>query len=447
MYATNVGTACFLFKYSLVKRHTVRYFRELLRNQYLSRDELEYRSWNRTKAWLQYAYEKVPYYKKRFDSIGLHPNDIAHPDDYCHVPVLTRKDLREHFDELVSIDARPRELRLSTTGGTTGEPVKVYHEKRVVRAAIGWRMLSWWGLSPEVDFASVYRQNTISRGIHLINSFLLWPTKHIKLNAAALDPESMMKFINQFNSVRPQLLHGYVGALHHLAVFIQENSLPVFSPKAIWVTSSPLTPVHARQIEDAFATSVYDQYGCCELYWLAAQCPAKAALHMFHDVRRIEFLDAQNKPCPEGEIGNISITNLESRLFPLIRYLNGDMGCTLPGICSCGVTLPLMDKVRGRVCDTLKLPNGKCINGVYLTTIFDDFPDAVRQFQVYQQADYSITVLVVPDPKYCGIDKVLAQVKENICKQVGEEIPIQFDKSDHISLKGGKFRFVRSDVH
>ena len=439
-------TAWFLFKYSLVKRNAIPYFREVLRNQYLSRDELEYLNWNRTKALLQYAYEKVPYYKKRFDAMGLHPNDIVDPNDYCQVPVLTRKDLQEHFEDLVSVDARRGSLRLVTTGGSTGEPVKVYHEKRVVRAAMGWRMLAWWGLSPGTNFASVYRDIRTTWRARLANSLMWWPTQNIQLNPAALEPEGMKKFIKQFNRARPKLLHGYVGAVDHLASFIDANSLSVLPPNAIWVTSSPLTTVQERRIERAFSAPVYDQYGCCEVYWLAAQCPVKKGLHMFHDVRRIEFLDERDIPCQPGKLGKVAITDLENYLFPIIRYLNGDMGRTLAGTCSCGVTLPLMDKVRGRVSDILKLPSGKCISGDYLTTIFDDTPDAVRQFQVYQQADYSIQILVVPNSNYPRLEDVLALIRNNMKREVDNQVPVEIQKTHEIPQRGGKLRFIRSDV-
>lgn len=436
----------FFFKYSMVKRNAAPYFRELQHNQYLPRDELERLNWDRTRSLLLYAYEKVPYYKRRFDAIKLHPNDIVHPDDYCHVPLLTREDLRENFHDLVSIEAKPRDLRLVATGGSTGEPVKVYHQRRIVREAAKWRMLAWWDLSPTDDFARVYRQSQTAWRGRLMDSIGWWPTKKILLNATALDAEAMMKFIRRFNKLRPKLLFGYVGSVDHLASFIEANSLSVPAPKAIWVTSSPLTTVQERRIEKVFGAPVYDQYGCCEVYYLAAQCRAKKALHMFQDIRRIEFLDERNKPCSEGKTGRITITDLENYFFPLIRYLNGDMGRALPGTCVCGVNLPLMDKVHGRETDILRLPSGKCISGDYATTIFDDAPDAVKQFQVHQQADYSIKILVVPNSDYPGLEKCLARVTEKIRKVADMEVSVEVEKTSEIPQKGGKLRFVKSDV-
>jgi len=246
--------------------------------------------------------------------------------------------------------------------------------------------------------------------------------------------------------VRPRLLHGYVGAVDHLASYLLDHSISLPAPQAIWLTSAPITAVQEQRIQRAFGAPVYDHYGSCEVYWLAAQCPVKHGLHMFHDVRRIEFLDDSNKPCPENVLGRVAVTDVINHFFPLIRYLNGDLGQRLPGLCSCGVTLPLMDKVRGRVTDLIRLPDGKTVSGDYLTTLFDDQPDSVRQFQVHQKADYSIEILVVPDPACADLPTTLAKVQKVLEAKLDGQVRVDVVQTREIVQKGGKLRFVRSDA-
>jgi len=88
--------------------------------------------------------------------------------------------------------------------------------------------------------------------------------------------------------------------------------------------------------------------------------------------------------------------------------------------CSCGVKLPLMDKVRGRTSDLIRLPNGKSLSGEYMTTIFDDFPEAIRQFRVHQLADYSLNIWVVPNSDCQNLEAILNKVKEKLSKDVVE---------------------------
>lgn len=442
----DLKSVLFMAKYSLIKPNAYPYFRQTLHDQFLSRDEIESLNWKRTRELLDYAFSKVPYYKNRFNQIGLHPEDIRNPEDFKNVPLLTREDLREHVDEMVSVEAKPSDLRVSTTGGSTGKPVKVFHEKRVVRLAMGWRMMSWWGLNPCVDMESIYRDVSTSWKSRFINMAMWWPSKRLLLNAVNLDDENMGEFIREFNRLKPELLHGYVGATAHLAEYILANNLSVAPPKAVWVTSAPLTTVQEHQIAKAFNAPVYDQYGSTEMYWLAAECPAKQGLHMFADTRRFEFLGDDDNPVKDGELGRIAVTDLENRAFPIIRYLNGDLGRTLKGECSCGVKLPLMDKVRGRTSDIIRLPGGKSISGDYMTTIFDNFPEAVRQFQIHQLADYSIEIKIVPNIGFGNLDAILKKVEETLSKDVERTVPVKIIRVENIPQSGGKLYFVKSDV-
>lgn len=86
-----------LWRHLLTRPRINSYFHGLLRNQILPPHELAELSWRRTRSLLTYAYDRVPYYRRRFDDLGLKPQDIVHPEDYTKVPVLTRQDLQEHF--------------------------------------------------------------------------------------------------------------------------------------------------------------------------------------------------------------------------------------------------------------------------------------------------------------------------------------------------------------
>ena len=438
-------TQFFFFKYSLIKPAARSYFKEVIKNQFLAVEELEHLNWERTKALLGYAYDNVPYYSETFKRIGLNPKDITKPEYYEQVPVLTRQLLRDNFSKLISKEARPSDLRISTTGGSTGKPAKVYHQKNVVRAAMGWRMHKWWGLSPDVNVASVYRDVNKGWKSRLINKLYWWPTKKILLDASSIDEKDIKKFIDKYRTVKPELIHAYVGALDYLATYVLEKKITLPIPKAIWTTSSPLTETQERRIEKAFGAPVYDQYGCCEVYWLAAQCPQKEGLHIFHDVRKIEFLNADDIPVPKGKLGRIAVTDLENKYFPIIRYINGDEGMALPKQCSCGINLPLMDKVKGRISDTIRLPDGTAIGSV--TTIFDEAPDAVNQFQVCQRKDFSIDIIVVPNKDYLNYKKVLDDVKSNLSKQLKGVVTVRIKQVPQIEQKGGKLRFVVSEIN
>lgn len=446
MIRPTLRTSWFFLRYDLLKPGSKQYYETLMRNQGLPPEEIEQTSWTHTRRLLEYAYRHVPYYRQRFDSLGLRPADITRPDHYVQVPPLTRADLVNHFSSLLSDEASLSEVRLSSTGGSTGQPVKVYLPKDSPRAALGWRMLQWWDLTPDGDWGRTYRDTRRSPRAKILKWITTWPTKEVFLNASAFGPEDIQRFVVQFNRLRPPLLQGYVGAMDALANYILDHGLEMHSPKAIWVTSAPITAVQQSHIETAFHAPVYDQYGCCEVYWLAAECSRRRGLHMFHDARRIEFLGENGCSQPVGEYGEIAVTDLMNYHFPLIRYLNGDRGRALTHTCDCGCHLPLMDKVKGRVSDTFKLPSGLYINGEFLTTLFDHQPDAVRQFQVHQNRDHSIDLLIVPSPQFKQLDQVLEGVIHRLTASVHAEVPIRLRKVEALPQKNGKLQFITSDV-
>jgi phenylacetate-CoA ligase len=413
-----------------------------MRNQTLARPELESLNWRKRKRLLTYAFDKVPIYRTKYAEAGVRPSDIRSAEDFEKLPVIRREDLRDHFADFLSMDARPRLLELSTTGGSTGMPVKVMLDRRIPLDAFRHRMFSWWGLDPAVNAASVARGEGKSLFENLLSQLISWPRREIFLDASSMTEADIRHFIGEFNQLKPAVLYGYVGAIHHLAVFAEENHMTVHPPKAVWVSSSPFSQSERVRIERVFSAPVYDQYGSREIPWIAGQCQERIGLHIFYDSRHVECVDEDNHSVSHEKLGRILLTDLENFLFPLIRYENGDRGRLLPDSCPCGISLPLMDKVSGRVSDMIFLPDKTSLAGEYLTTIFDRFPDVVRGFQLVQKNDLSLHVLYVPATRDKALAKALASVEQELAKRTRRQVPITFEAIAKIPHDRGKLKFV-----
>ena len=436
----------FFLKYRLYRGRVGGRYKELLRSQYAGRDELEELNWGKRRELLKSSYEKVPYYREKYQKVGLEPGDIKKREEWERMPVLKKDEIRDHFRELLARDGEKRFLIESTTGGSTGEPLKVLFDKRIPQEAYGWRMMKWWGIEPGGDAAYVWRRRRENWGRRKINEMLWWPTRRMELDASCMTEEKMRDFVGRFNRIGPALLQGYVGAIDHLASYIEDEQLKIQPPKAIWVTSSPVSSVQRKRIERIFEAPVYDQYGCGEMFWLAAQCGERGGLHINYEGRYIEFVEENGRGCEEGQYGRILITDLDNRLFPLIRYENGDRGRSLAGQCGCGVTLPMMGQVRGRMTEMIRLPDRSCISGDYLTTIFDAYPEVVKSFQVRQEADYSIRLLYVPQGKGAELQRVMGKVNEEVVKRTREQVPVRLEEVEEIPHREGKLLYVSSAI-
>jgi phenylacetate-CoA ligase len=434
----------YFIKYCLMKPDSFRRYLDVTKAQFYPVDQLQELSWLRTRALVRHVYEHVPFYRARFDGIGLSPDDVRTIDDFQKIPLLTRQDVRANRDSLVAEGIKPGMLNTVTTGGSTGVPLTVFHPRKVSRAALLWRMLSWWGLSPGASIATMYRSSGDTK-VRLKNKLIRWPAPLIQLNASSYTSQDIEVFLDQVNRMKPDVIHGYVGAVDDVAAYILDRGIKVASPRAVWVTSAPLSAVQEARIQRAFGAPVCDQYGSCEVYYMAAECPAKEGLHLFEDVQRMEFLGEDGLPVPDGERGNIAVTDLDNYAFPLIRYLNGDVGRRLTKPCSCGRSLSLMDKVGGRISDVLVLPSGRKINGEYLTTIFDDHPEVVQRFQVYQSPTGAIEIRV-ECPVCSEINlSILESVRARIADNTGREVPVTVKIVERIQADRGKLRFVVSD--
>ena len=116
-----------------------------------------------------------------------------------------------------------------------------------------------------------------------------------------------------------------------------EKSLPIRPQVAIMTSAGTLHPLMREKIETAFQCKVFNRYGSREVGDIASECEAHAGLHVFPSGNYIEIVDDQGHPVPNGEEGNILVTNLYNYAMPLIRYYIGDRGVlSRSDRCACG---------------------------------------------------------------------------------------------------------------
>lgn len=418
-------------------------FDELLRNERLSRDELEARQECARRHMVATAFCNTSFYNRYYSAVGFELGDIGSDSWFEKLPIVTKRELREHFGEFVNPALR-HYLRISTTGGSTGTPTKTGYDGRIPEEVYSWRLQSRFGVHPWDDHAYVWRDRRPGRAAKMKNAVLWWPTRHLKLDATFMTNEGIASFLSQCRRVKPKLLQGYVGAIAQVSQYVSEHpaSINGWVPKFVWTTSAPISLVQRELIEKVFNAPVCDEYGSCECRWIACQCQECKGLHVNVEHVNIEYVDDLNMPVPKGVYGRTLLTNLEDEVFPLIRYENNDRGRWLAESCSCGRTLPCIDSVKGRESESFILPSGKIVNGEYLTTIFDTTPDAVRAFRVVQHEDLSITIEYVPSSNSLANLNLITGVLKSFASSLRGEVAVQFRQVNEIPHDRGKLRFI-----
>ena len=90
-----------------------------------SRDEISALQFERMKWSLTHAYENSPFYKKRFDEQGVHPDDLKALSDLAKFPFTLKQDLRDTYPFGMFAVPQSKVSRIHASSGTTGKPTVV----------------------------------------------------------------------------------------------------------------------------------------------------------------------------------------------------------------------------------------------------------------------------------------------------------------------------------
>lgn len=422
---------------------TGRFLDELMLAERMPRDALDQLQQQRTRDLVAFAMQQSPFYRRAYAGLDIDPERLADPGEWNRLPIIGRTTVKEHQREFATREAGRSTTRIALTGGSTGEPLQTMHDTRVRSLALSWRMYSWWGVAPYDDLARMGRW-ALDRRSMAKNAFAWWPSRQLYVDARLLTTESMTAFHRSLERVRPRLFEGYVGAMLEFAEFLERRRLSIPAPVAVATTAAPLTSGVRQQLEQAFGAPVYDEYRVSEFGWTAGECAERSGMHVFSDVRRVEVVDPEGVPLPAGSVGELVVTDLRNRVFPLIRYRIGDRGSLREQPCRCGRSLPLMDPPDGRTMDLVRLPNGDVLAHV-LTGMFSADPDAVRRFQLHQHADFSITLRVVPGQVPDGLQRI-ERAADQLRARVAPDVRVRVELVAALPHAAGKLQYIISDV-
>lgn len=426
-----------------------RSFKEALSHDGWDEQQLAEYNWKRRLAILKFAYENSPYYYNLYKNAGLEPGDIKNETDWCKVPMLAREALRFNFDEIKIRNLKPGTYALYTTGGSTGEPSKVLKDNGFSSRGMIWRSGVWAGKQFGQNSAVIMRTHPTDWKGRVRNFLASWPAKKIMLDAGDMSEQNIRQFIEEWRRYKPQSVSSYVGGVHELAIYCLQHGIELPPPKVISTTAAPLEDIVRQTISRAFHAPVYDNYVATEAHPMANQCSCQVdagerSLHIHSDYRHLEFVDDVGRPMPVGEVGDILVTDLGDKVFPIVRYRLGDRGRALPGKCRCGRPYPLMDAVHGRSFDFIYLKDRR-IMGECWATAFDDCLYAIHNFQIHQFADKSVELSVVINDKYPEAKACVQGVAKSLQAQLGD-IPLKVVYKDFIPHNRGKIKYIISDI-
>lgn len=364
--------------------------------QWKSPDEIAHYQLQRLQHVVRVAAERVPFYRQRFRQLGFQPGDLKSLDDLRRLPVLTKRDLKEHFDELYD-RSRARDAVLSQTSGTTGQPTQflLSRQQTAMELAYIWRFWLWAGYRPYARIAA-FRHYLPKQGEPI--SKYERSSNTLFFSVHDLYESRLAEYVEAFNRFGPSLVRGYPSSIYIFANFALEHSLRLHRPRTIITSSETLLPQHRATIEKALGAPVFDWYGTNERILTACQCPLRGPYHINAEAGIAEFVDLDD-PEASGEAKSLVLTGLVNTIMPLIRFDTGDLAIPGAGRCPCGRGLPTIQRFIGRTDDILHTHEGKHISPVRFYTLMEKYPQ-VDQFQVVQLRPDYIEVRIVPNGNF-----------------------------------------------
>lgn len=311
----------------------------------------------RLKWSVRHAYDNVPFYKKKFDEAGFHPDQLKSLDDMRRIPFLTKQDMRNNYPYGLFAVPLSRVVRVHASSGTTGNSTVVGYTKNDIEvfSEIVARSLSAYGVTENdvVQIAYGYGLFTGGLGLHYGSEKLGALTVPI---SGGNTPRQLM-LIKDFGTTVFCATPSY--ALN-VADYIEKN-MPDYRIEDTKLRigvfgAEPWTEAMRAEIEKRLKIDAYDIYGLSEVMGpgVSCECSQKSGLHVFEDHFYVEIINPETgEVLPEGEKGEIVYTSLTKEAFPGIRYRSRDITRLYHDNCRCGRTLVKMEKVTGRSDDML----------------------------------------------------------------------------------------------
>jgi len=435
-----------LYNPFIIESNSLMYFSWLQRTQWLPRSRLEEIQRKRLRLLLEHAFRNVPFHHKMFKANGLKPSDIKSAEDLLKLPIVTKDDIRNNFQEFLSRNFRRYGPISNSTSGSTGEPFRYYLDRKsvgIARAAL-WRGWGYAGyrfgdkvaVLAGLSLGSRLQQSLGRATKKVFDRVMYFPAVNLRRGILKAHAEKMLGF-------NPKFIRGYPSSLYFFANFLEKEKIEGIYPKAVITTAEMLFPYQRSLLEKVFRCDVFDGYGAYDGGTGAFECENHSGYHMAMEKVVMEFCDDDGNRVSEGEKGRIIATDLFNYAMPFIRYDTGDVGIYSSEECSCGRKLPLMKQVLGRTTDMLRFSNGAVLSGPSLTVIFKDFD--FKQFQLVQERDDLLLVRVIKGKTFVDEDiRRLHRILEDV---IGEGVEIRFEFVNFISsTKSGKWKFIISHV-
>ncbi len=385
------------------------------------------------------TYGRSAFYTRKLDEAGIggRITELRYPDDLAALPLTTKAELvadQESRPPWGSVLTEPIEhyTRYNQTSSTTGRPLRWLDTNE------SWQwMLGCWN--------AVYRAAHVNKTDRILFAFSFGPflgfwtafDAACQLGAHAVPAGGMssQQRLALIDAIEPDVVCCTPTYALRLAEVAAERDaarpLSECRVRAVIVAGEPggSIPATRERIERSWGARVIDQYGLTEVGPVSFECwTSPASLHLNEAEFICEVLDpATLLAVPDGQPGELVVTNLGRGASPVLRYRTGDMVVRRSEPCVCGRTFARLN--GGILARTDDMVNIRGVN-VYPTAIESvvrrfpqvlEFRSTVSQTGALRRLSLEIELTAnAPDP-----GATTAELARRLREALGLNVPVE----------------------
>jgi len=417
----------------------------------MDRDELRQLQLERLQSVIHRVYLNVPFYRKKFDSLGIDPDDFESIEDIRKLPFTTKDDLRDNYPYgLFAVPLR-EVVRIHASSGTTGMSTVVGYTRNDLKtwADLVARILVAGGITKDdvIQIAFNYGLFTGAFGLH-------YGAERVGASVIPIssgNTKRQVKIMLDFKTTALVCTPSYALLIADtiMEMGINPNSL---SLRYGLFGAEPWSEAMRREIQDKLKIVATDNYGLSEVMGpgVAGECLEQKGLHINEDHFLVEVIDPESlEPLPMGETGELVITTLTKEAFPVLRFRTRDLTRLIPGECSCGRTFVRMERVKGRTDDML-IVKGVNVFPSQIESVLFEIEGTEPHYQIVIERKGAIdemTVLVEASEEIFFDEmkrqnELINRIKDRLLSELGISVNVKLVEKKTLERFEGKARRV-----
>ncbi len=389
----------------------------------MDREQLREIQSRRLKKMVEYVYHNTPFYRKKFQEMGLTPDDIHSIDDVVKLPFTEKTDLRDHYPFGFAAVPMSQIVRIHASSGTTGKPVVALYTRKDLST---WteslsRAFTAYGCGREDIFQISYGYGLFTGGLGAHAGATNIGASVIPISSG--NTKKQITLMHDFGATALCCTPSY-------AMFIGEAmkespwSKDEFNLRVGIFGAEPWTENMRKTLQETLGIKAYDIYGLSEIAGpgVGYECACQNGTHLNEDYYYPEIVDPETgEPLPDGTVGELCFTHLTKEGMPLLRYRTHDLTALHRERCDCGRTLVRMDRILGR-CDDMLI-----IRGVNV------FPTQIEAVILSLKEFDPHYLLTVDRENNTDIAELKVEVKEEyFCDEMSQMVRLQRKLEDEL---------------